>query len=201
MKRIVLTMLGAIILASTSAVWALETLELSEPPQATEIVETIKDPQEPKKAPVRAEKPSEKKLDPILDNPNQCDLATQWVWEDYTCHDKIVGIASNPQSEAPSSSNVDIAREKAIERGWGGEEWQCLHSLWMKESGFNHLAENPVTGAYGIPQSLPAHKMSAIAGDYRTNPRTQVEWGLQYIAGKYTRPCVAWSHSQQVDWY
>ena len=106
-------------------------------------------------------------------------------------------------SAAPSNptGNKAIARDMAAARGWGGDQWNCLHSLWVKESGFNHLAQNPSSGAYGIPQSLPGSKMATVAGDWRTNPRTQIQWGLNYIAGRYGTPCSAWNHSQAVNWY
>lgn len=104
---------------------------------------------------------------------------------------------------APSNptGNKAIAKAKAETRGWTGDQWNCLHSLWMRESGFNHLANNPSSGAYGIPQSLPASKMATVGADYLTNPRTQIEWGLNYIAGRYGTPCSAWAHSEAVNWY
>jgi hypothetical protein len=85
--------------------------------------------------------------------------------------------------------------------GWGSDQFQCLDNLWTKESGWNYQAENASSGAFGIPQSLPGSKMSSIAGDWATNPATQIAWGLDYIARGYGTPCGAWSHSQSVNWY
>jgi hypothetical protein len=85
-------------------------------------------------------------------------------------------------------------------RGWSGQ-WSCLNSLWQKESGWNHRARNPRSGAYGIPQALPGRKMSSAGADWATNPRTQIRWGLSYIAGAYGTPCAAWAHSQATGWY
>ncbi|PZF81401.1 hypothetical protein C1I92_21400 [Jiangella anatolica] len=85
--------------------------------------------------------------------------------------------------------------------GWGDEQFQCLDNLWTRESNWSHTAENPSSGAYGIPQSLPADKMSRFGDDYRTNPVTQIEWGLWYIEGRYGDPCGAWAHSESVGWY
>ncbi len=99
------------------------------------------------------------------------------------------------------SSNVSIGRSLAAARGWTGGEWQCLYSLWQKESGWNHLAANPSSGAYGIPQSLPGSKMAARGSDWQTNPATQIEWGLDYIGGRYGTPCGAWNHSVANNWY
>ena len=85
--------------------------------------------------------------------------------------------------------------------GWGDDQWGCLDSLWQKESGWNHRAMNPSSGAYGIPQSLPGSKMATAGADWQTNPATQIRWGLGYIQGRYGSPCNAWAHSQANNWY
>jgi hypothetical protein len=77
----------------------------------------------------------------------------------------------------------------------------CLEPLWAKESGWNHLASNGGSGAYGIPQALPGNKMAAYGDDWKTNPATQVKWGLSYIAGRYGTPCKAWATFQDKGWY
>ena len=73
--------------------------------------------------------------------------------------------------------------------------------LWTRESNFETGATNPQSGAYGIPQSLPAAKMAAAGADWQTNPATQIRWGLGYIAATYGTPCGAWSHEQAAGWY
>ena len=40
-------------------------------------------------------------------------------------------------------------------------QWPCLYDLWEQESTWNVYAENPASGAYGIPQSLPGDKMAS----------------------------------------
>ena len=85
--------------------------------------------------------------------------------------------------------------------GWGAGEFSCLEALWQKESGWDYRAANPSSGAYGIPQALPGSKMATKGGDWRTNPLTQIAWGLDYIEGSYGSPCGAWSHSQSSGWY
>ena len=94
-----------------------------------------------------------------------------------------------------------IGRLLTNDRGWGAGEFSCLESLWTKESGWRWNANNGGSGAYGIPQSLPGTKMSSAGSDWRTNPVTQIKWGLQYIANTYGTPCSAWSHSRAVNWY
>ena len=109
-----------------------------------------------------------------------------------------------PQPEpAPvySGDARGIAQSMLGSYGWGMDQWGCLDSLWQKESGWNHTAMNPSSGAYGIPQSLPGSKMATAGADWQTNPATQIEWGLGYISGRYGSPCAAWAHSQAVNWY
>ncbi|NYD87422.1 ubiquitin-like domain-containing protein [Cellulomonas oligotrophica] len=113
-----------------------------------------------------------------------------------------VGTADLPPVGAvdPGSAQA-LGRSMAAQRGWGDDQFACLLALWNKESGWRWNAENASSGAYGIPQSLPGSKMATAGADWRTNPATQIEWGLGYIAGRYGTPCGAWAHSQDVGWY
>ena len=94
-----------------------------------------------------------------------------------------------------------IARILLAEHGWSSSQFSCLDSLWTRESGWNYKASNPSSGAYGIPQALPGSKMGSVASDWKTNPITQITWGLDYIADRYGTPCGAWAHSEDVGWY
>lgn len=82
-------------------------------------------------------------------------------------------------------------------------QFKCLKVLWTNESGWSHTAENPSSGAYGIPQALPGSKMASAGADWRTNPKTQIDWGLQYIKDSYGTPCEAWDfwQSNNPHWY
>ena len=106
-----------------------------------------------------------------------------------------------PTAPVPSGSVKEIGQQMAAARGWTGEEWTCLDLLWQRESGWNYQAANPSSGAYGIPQALPGSKMGSAGSDWATNPATQIEWGLGYIADRYGTPCGAWGHSESVGWY
>lgn len=75
-------------------------------------------------------------------------------------------------------------------------EYGCLDAMWTRESNWDYTATNPSSGAYGIPQSLPASKMAQMGSDWATNPRTQIEWGLWYIQTRYGSPCNAWAYWQ-----
>ena len=104
--------------------------------------------------------------------------------------------ASRSSSRDPRSA----ARALLAARGWSGQ-FGCLDSLWQRESGWNPRAYNPSSGAFGIPQALPGSKMASAGADWRTNPVTQIRWGLSYIASTYGTPCGAWAHSQASGWY
>ena len=123
---------------------------------------------------------------------------------------------SNQMSEmaivAKISRQVEMARTivgakvvtKAImadEYGWSEDQYRCLNNLWTKESHWNYKAHNYRSGAHGIPQALPASKMDLIADDWRTNPVTQIRWGLRYIEDRYDTPCGAWSKFKRHRYY
>jgi hypothetical protein len=93
-----------------------------------------------------------------------------------------------------------IARALLADRGQAGH-YGCLDSLWTKESEWRVHASNRSSGAYGIPQSLPASKMASAGADWRTSAHTQIRWGLGYIDARYGSPCSAWAHSRSHGWY
>jgi len=97
----------------------------------------------------------------------------------------------------------EIARAKMASYGWDEAEFGCLVTLWQAESGWSWSATNPSSGAYGIPQSLPAWKMGSAGSDWLTNPATQIDWGMGYIRSVYGSPCTAHSRflSRSPHWY
>jgi hypothetical protein len=114
----------------------------------------------------------------------------------------VGGYLMAPAAGRPDPGTAQaIALNLASARGWEDDEFNCLVALWSKESGWNHFAMNPSSGAYGIPQALPGDKMASAGADWATNPETQIVWGLGYIAARYGSPCMAWGHSQQKNWY
>jgi hypothetical protein len=94
-----------------------------------------------------------------------------------------------------------IARSMLDDYGWDSSQFSCLDQLYISESNWEVHAENPTSGAYGIPQSLPAEKMASAGSDWRTNPETQLEWGLGYIRARYGTPCEAWEFKQYNNYY
>jgi hypothetical protein len=100
-----------------------------------------------------------------------------------------------PATDVQKGSNRELGQQMAADLyGWTGDEWACLDNLWARESGWSNTAENRSSGAYGIPQALPGSKMAAFGADWQTNPATQIQWGLNYIHGRYATPCGAWGY-------
>lgn len=89
----------------------------------------------------------------------------------------------------------------AEEYGWLNYQFTCLNKLWTKESHWNYKAHNYRSGAHGIAQALPASKMDVVSTDWRTNPVTQIRWGLRYIEDRYKNPCGAWNKFKRSRYY
>jgi hypothetical protein len=84
---------------------------------------------------------------------------------------------------------------------WNKSQISCLNQLWNGESHWNFKAHNYRSGAHGIPQALPATKMEIVSTDWRTNPVTQIKWGLQYIEARYGTPCQALRKKHRSHYY
>lgn len=121
-------------------------------------------------------------------------------------------LASSMSLVSSASASVELARTPDGARevakvlmedkyGWGDGQYECLDSLWTKESHWNYKASNRRSGAHGIPQALPATKMEVIGTDWRTNPVTQISWGLRYIDIRYDTPCKAWAKFKRSKYY
>jgi len=137
---------------------------------------------------------------------------------------KSLTVASNPAAGslasqiaemavvASISQQVEMARTidgaklvaKQImsnEYSWDGRQVGCLNKLWDRESHWNYKAHNYRSGAHGIAQALPAVKMEIISDDWRTNPVTQIQWGLHYISLRYNTPCTALAKFNRSRYY
>lgn len=102
---------------------------------------------------------------------------------------------------ALTGSPQTVAHALVLRQGWSESQWSCLDALWTRESGWSTFATNGSSGAYGIPQALPGWKMASAGSDWRTNPITQIRWGISYIASKYGTPCAALAHSNAYGYY
>ncbi|HEY3941845.1 MAG TPA: hypothetical protein VGL60_05115 [Acidimicrobiales bacterium] len=95
-------------------------------------------------------------------------------------------IAAGAQAYAQAIMSID---------GWSASsQYSYLDDLWTRESNWEWNVDNPSSGAYGIPQALPASKMAAAGPDYVSDGLTQVQRGLTYILNIYGTPYNAWEH-------
>ncbi|MDH6116601.1 FKBP-type peptidyl-prolyl cis-trans isomerase [Kitasatospora sp. GAS204A] len=104
--------------------------------------------------------------------------------------------AAPPVSVSPGSV-------QALAQGIIGDstQFQCFSNIVTRESGWDYTATNAGSGAYGLVQALPGSKMASVGADWRTNPETQIKWGLGYMNDRYGSPCGAWSFWQAHSWY
>lgn len=116
------------------------------------------------------------------------------------------GAGNVTQSPSAAGDPKSLAKAQTAGYGWNtGAEWDALVQLWEHESSWNPKAENPSSGAYGIPQALPYTKMPQAAWPERyggtSDAYTQIQWGLSYIKGRYGSPVMAWAFWQRNRWY
>jgi len=93
-----------------------------------------------------------------------------------------------------------LAKRYALDR-LGASQFSCIEALWERESSWRYWAHNKSSGAYGIPQALPGSKMKSAGSDWRTNPVTQVRWGIRYVNSRYGSACRALTFHNRVGWY
>jgi hypothetical protein len=117
--------------------------------------------------------------------------------------------AGSSSGAGPVSGDAAAAQAYAFGRfgtyGWGASNKAPLVSLWNQESGWNRMAYNASSGATGIPQALPYSKMPKAAWlpsqGGSASMAAQVNWGEDYISGRYGDPAGAWAHEVANNWY
>jgi hypothetical protein len=103
----------------------------------------------------------------------------------------------NAQASFPVQATYTVAQVQAMAKAIvGSGQYSCFSNIVTRESGWSYTATNPSSGAYGLVQANPGIKMAAVASDWRTNPSTQIKWGLNYMNSRYGSPCGAWQFWQ-----
>ncbi|MFD7020891.1 transglycosylase SLT domain-containing protein [Streptomyces sp. NPDC059928] len=105
-------------------------------------------------------------------------------------------FATVPAQAAPVNAQV-IAQQMIKDPA----QFAAFSKIVSHESGWNHTATNSSSGAYGLVQALPASKMASAGADWKTNPATQIKWGLDYMNSRYGSPVGAWNFWQAHHWY
>lgn len=85
-----------------------------------------------------------------------------------------------------ASANVSGSKEALMSAaGIDPSQYVYVDYIISKESGWNATADNPMSSAYGLCQSLPGSKMASAGSDWATNPITQMKWCNGYAVGRY----------------
>ncbi|MEG2326581.1 MAG: transglycosylase SLT domain-containing protein, partial [Enterococcus sp.] len=85
--------------------------------------------------------------------------------------------------------------------GFSPSEYAAIDYIVNRESSWNPSATNASSGAYGLPQSLPASKLASAGSDWRTNPITQLKWMRNYVNERYGGANGALSFWKAHNWY
>jgi len=108
----------------------------------------------------------------------------------------------DPNASFPVQAQYTIAQVQAMAKQIvGAGQYACFSNIVSRESGWNYTATNASSGAYGLVQALPGSKMASAGADWRTNPATQIKWGLNYMNVRYNSPCGAWDFWQANHYY
>ena len=110
-------------------------------------------------------------------------------------------LASGNLPAAAALNQYQSFGQTLADATWGPGQFPYLNLLWARESGWDPAATNPVSGAFGIPQALPAVKMASAGLDWATDPYTKKIWGIGYIRAAYGTPQEAWAHELAYSWY
>ncbi|MFD9789842.1 transglycosylase SLT domain-containing protein [Streptomyces sp. NPDC059070] len=106
-------------------------------------------------------------------------------------------LATVPAQAAAPTSAKAIAQQMIKDPA----QFAAFNNIVSRESGWDHTATNASSGAYGLVQALPASKMASAGSDWKTNPATQIKWGLDYMNSRYGSPVGAWNFWQAHHWY
>lgn len=80
-------------------------------------------------------------------------------------------------------------------------DYQYVDYIVSRESGWNYLARNASSGAYGLCQALPGGKMASAGADWEFNPVTQLRWCDGYAKGRYGTWAAAYDFWQSRHWW
>lgn len=116
-----------------------------------------------------------------------------------------VNLQAKLQAEQEAKKRTYVASVSGTCNDWlvaaGVDDIKSASILISRESGCNPFATNKSSGAYGIPQSLPATKMASAGADWKTNPITQIKWMISYVKARYGSFAAALQHSYTKGWY
>lgn len=123
---------------------------------------------------------------------------SDWVSEIADSTTELTNTTPSAINSDPRAAFDYITSEYGVS-SWDKEMWAYIIN---RESGWNHTIWNySGSGAYGLPQALPASKMASAGSDYMTNPYTQLKWMHSYMVSRYGSIQGAYNHSINKGWY
>ncbi|MFE9484582.1 transglycosylase SLT domain-containing protein [Streptomyces spororaveus] len=112
-----------------------------------------------------------------------------------------VGVAGSMLATVPAQAAPVSAKAIAQRMIKDPAQFAAFDKIISRESGWDYTATNTSSGAYGLAQALPASKMASAGADWKTNPATQIKWGLDYMNDRYGSPVGAWNFWSANHWY
>lgn len=106
--------------------------------------------------------------------------------------EEAVVVQTKATPEQKYQNKVMAARYAKAGWNWDRKQRRCIHTLFTKESRFDHLADNPKSTAFGIGQVLK---------ETSREPDIQILNAYKYIKHRYDTPCRALAHHQRKNWY
>ena len=109
---------------------------------------------------------------------------------------KPILVERNPEA------SMAYAQKQLSTMGWDTPaQWECLLSLWTKESNWRPSAYNK-TAVYQNGEKLHAGGIPQILGlDPDLTVEEQISRGFIYIEHRYKNPCSAWRFWSSNFWY
>lgn len=107
---------------------------------------------------------------------------------------QVIEVGAPRVSINPTDSLKAYAQKLVYER-FGAGQFSAFDAIITRESGWNPDAVNRSSGAYGLPQALPASKITD------KTPEGQLKWAVQYMANRYGSPNQAWAFWRNHNWY
>ncbi|MFD7257919.1 transglycosylase SLT domain-containing protein [Streptomyces sp. NPDC059874] len=112
-----------------------------------------------------------------------------------------LGVAGSMLAAVPAQAAPMSAKAIAQQMIKDPAQFAAFDKIISHESGWDYTATNASSGAYGLVQALPASKMASAGADWKTNPATQIKWGLDYMNERYGSPVEAWNFWSANHWY
>ncbi|WOO88828.1 hypothetical protein R2F61_08095 [Mollicutes bacterium LVI A0078] len=107
-----------------------------------------------------------------------------------------------PDSQYPADGNVSGYKNQIMSAaGISSSDYQYVDYIVNRESSWNYLNSNAVSGAYGLCQALPGSKMSSSGSDWATNPETQMSWCNSYALSRYGSWSQAYDFWLENNWW